>query len=962
MRRNSITLKIVTLSAVFALGISGVVIHQNKKAHEVEAAQHMDNYASYTYSGNYYNSITFNDESSYGMNGTLRQSLTSLILPSYWYTYSGTGADTLSEILQKADQDPTNSNNMVYLYTRDSVTKNAATGWNREHVWPQSLSSDVKDTKNWGTSYAGADLLHIRPTYESTNSSRSNDKYCDVNKSEPRTMSSNGMLFGYGSGEKFEPLDAVKGDVARIIMYIWTAYTGFSHYSYPFSITKVFESYDTLLKWHAQDKPDVLEGNRNDYCESSKQGNRNPFVDHPELAWQIFGSEASSSALNICKNAYPVNGGGGGNSGNTGEESTLSFSVADYYTTNSLSNGTKVTHIAPNNIVSIDAVANSSNGNTGKMYKGDSYTEWRFYSADSGALKISVADGYELKSAKGQIGSSNYGSPSEINFTISNNMVQYNTGSNFNVKSLEITYAPIVETVELTGIELNESELNLTVGEEETLVVSPLPSDAELGTVTWTSSQSTVASVNGGVVTALKGGTTTITASCGGFTATCLVTVANSDTSTVILDYTAMTTGGISTTAGEQTFNKNGLTFVISNGVANTTNSDIRVYKGATITFSATNITRIEFTCSSSNPASNFTSFDGFNNSTGVWMGSSASISFTASAAQVRITKIAITYTTSGPIQEEDSPDDFLQNTATYASIYGKELGTIVSSITFENQGYSNAETLDGVSIAFDSAVSIECSKGTGSNSPAYYDAGSSLRIYGGNTFTISSNNANVRIIKIDFTIGSGTTYDMSKLTASTQSLSGNVWSGEANTITFTNGESSGHVRIYSIKVTYYEDAQSYSVTSVGMRFGASIAKTYWDAINNNENWEIVDYGVMMVKQSTLQNTYKKDSVEAAYRAGLNLSVSNKLKDGEYANPYLVGGVYSFTARLSSIPSDNYNTKVCAAPYIVVKDNQNHEEYYFLAEICKSAKELAEYYITTGGSNLSNKALGIIGA
>ena len=192
----------------------------------------------------------------------------------------------------------------MYLYTRDSVKKNNSVSgngsWNREHVWPQSLSNNC-----WGESAAGADLLHIRPTYPSPNSSRGNHPFGDTNKAEVKTY--NGMTYGYMAGGYFEPLDCVKGDVARIIMYVWTAYK--SHYSNIPDITSTFESYDTLLKWHTMDKPDVLEGNRNDFSETSKQKNRNPFVDHPELAWEIFGDSASLETKNLCKAAYPKDGG-----------------------------------------------------------------------------------------------------------------------------------------------------------------------------------------------------------------------------------------------------------------------------------------------------------------------------------------------------------------------------------------------------------------------------------------------------------------------------------------------------------------------------------------------------------------------------------------------------------------------------------------------------------------------------
>ena len=71
--------------------------------------------------------------------------LTSLIHPSGWYTYGSTGSDHLDSVLQDADEDPTNPNNMIFLYTRNSVAKchsiSASGPWNREHVWPQSLSN-----------------------------------------------------------------------------------------------------------------------------------------------------------------------------------------------------------------------------------------------------------------------------------------------------------------------------------------------------------------------------------------------------------------------------------------------------------------------------------------------------------------------------------------------------------------------------------------------------------------------------------------------------------------------------------------------------------------------------------------------------------------------------------------------------------------------------------------------------
>ena len=230
------------------------------------------------YTGSYYDSINPGSLTG-GMNGTLRQALTSLIKPAGYYTYSGSGASNLSTILQYADEDPNNSNNMIYFYTQASVTKNAASSWNREHAWPQSQSGGL-----YGTSGAGADILHIRPTYNTTNSTRSNYPYGEANSSSVKTY--NGYEYGWVGNGYFEPLDEVKGDCARITLYMWVCY--FAERGTP--ITNNAQSVELMVKWANEDQPSQIEINRNNYCETSKQKNRNPFVDHPEWVDLIFGS------------------------------------------------------------------------------------------------------------------------------------------------------------------------------------------------------------------------------------------------------------------------------------------------------------------------------------------------------------------------------------------------------------------------------------------------------------------------------------------------------------------------------------------------------------------------------------------------------------------------------------------------------------------------------------------------
>ena len=177
---------------------------------------------------------------------------------------------------------------ITLLYTSVSVQfsdfiGSGSIGWNREHVWPKSLGG-------FENSGAGADLHHIRPDDVTTNAKRGNLKYGNAkNGSEVKgsTLVS-GALGGYSAGSYFEPLDDVKGDVARICLYVWVRYG--AEYSKCAEITNVFESVDVLLEWCAADPVDTWEMGRNEVV-AEIQGNRNVFIDYPEYAWLVFGRE-----------------------------------------------------------------------------------------------------------------------------------------------------------------------------------------------------------------------------------------------------------------------------------------------------------------------------------------------------------------------------------------------------------------------------------------------------------------------------------------------------------------------------------------------------------------------------------------------------------------------------------------------------------------------------------------------
>ena len=177
---------------------------------------------------------------------------------------------------------------IVLLYTTSVVQfsdfiGSGSIGWNREHVWPKSLGG-------FDNSGAGADLHHIRPDDVTTNAKRGNLKYGNVENGNDVKGSSlvSGALGGSASSAYFEPLDNVKGDVARICLYVYVRYG--QELSKCSAITNVFESVEVLLEWCESDPVDTWEMGRNEVV-GKIQGNRNVFIDYPEFAWLIFGKD-----------------------------------------------------------------------------------------------------------------------------------------------------------------------------------------------------------------------------------------------------------------------------------------------------------------------------------------------------------------------------------------------------------------------------------------------------------------------------------------------------------------------------------------------------------------------------------------------------------------------------------------------------------------------------------------------
>ncbi|PHR69400.1 MAG: hypothetical protein COA67_10530 [Lutibacter sp.] len=236
----------------------------------------------------------------------LRDALATKITNTHTNTLSYNDA---REALKVIDLDPGQTNNVLLIYgfsnntcptstsddndhrlrSKNSFGGGATCEWNREHVYAQS-----QGTPPLGQAGPGADAHHLRASDVQRNGQRSNLHFA------------NGSGNSGGSGGGWYPGDEWKGDVARIIMYMYVRY---GNQCLPSGITiggsNTVDSnmIDLLLDWNAADQVSGYEDVRNTYLENLSntygQGNRNPFIDNPRLATRIWGGTLAQDRWGI---------------------------------------------------------------------------------------------------------------------------------------------------------------------------------------------------------------------------------------------------------------------------------------------------------------------------------------------------------------------------------------------------------------------------------------------------------------------------------------------------------------------------------------------------------------------------------------------------------------------------------------------------------------------------------------
>jgi endonuclease I/methionine-rich copper-binding protein CopC len=255
------------------------------------------------------------------------------------------------DIVELAEQDPLDSSKVLDVYRNRRYTKitdrsggggSASLSYNREHTWPNSLGfNDLTGPDVNGNPYSPyVDGHMLYASAEDHNASRGNKPYDNCSASCTENVTDLNYGFGGGTGVypgqsnwqlqpdgntgSYETWNHRKGDVARAILYMDVRYEGgnaANGQAEPDLIATnnralivitnsgqvPAQGYMgvlcTLIAWHNADPPDAGEQLRNDIVYGF-QGNRNPYIDHPEYAAIMFQGAGCAAGDNVFGNGF----------------------------------------------------------------------------------------------------------------------------------------------------------------------------------------------------------------------------------------------------------------------------------------------------------------------------------------------------------------------------------------------------------------------------------------------------------------------------------------------------------------------------------------------------------------------------------------------------------------------------------------------------------------------------------
>ncbi|MGV3538494.1 MAG: endonuclease [Rufibacter sp.] len=172
----------------------------------------------------------------------------------------------------------------------ETSTSTSIANINCEHTVPQSWFDEASRMKS--------DIHHLFPTVIQWNSDRGSDPFAEIpdnqtqkwiiNLTSQTTIPTTNIdAYSEDTNSQFEPREVHKGNLARAVFYFYTMHEGQSFDSGK-GVPSAVGDMQTLYQWHLQDPVDARERERNDRIQRV-QGNRNPYIDYPELVASAWG-------------------------------------------------------------------------------------------------------------------------------------------------------------------------------------------------------------------------------------------------------------------------------------------------------------------------------------------------------------------------------------------------------------------------------------------------------------------------------------------------------------------------------------------------------------------------------------------------------------------------------------------------------------------------------------------------
>ena len=227
----------------------------------------------------------------------VREALHSLIQSTHRniLPYTSSAPDVWDALI---DLDSNGNDQVSLIYASRNVpsqTFGTSDTWNREHLWPKSLGVGT-------TGPDFTDVHHLRPSDWNVNAARGNKWFGEcgiVDVMEDCVTPAHEQAATDTSTDNIVwlPPAKVRGDIARALFYMDLRYDGDGVNEFDLVLVDCLTESETqmgylsqLLKWHEEDPVDDVERARNARVCQSWQGNRNPFVDYPDLVASYFGA------------------------------------------------------------------------------------------------------------------------------------------------------------------------------------------------------------------------------------------------------------------------------------------------------------------------------------------------------------------------------------------------------------------------------------------------------------------------------------------------------------------------------------------------------------------------------------------------------------------------------------------------------------------------------------------------